>query len=214
MTAPWPQTIGGGNHVKHAELCSDYCVFSAQPFDNEEFRAAFPTEEQRFRVGTCPSLLLAMQRNDGILAPPRPRCYRRLSTRYGRDRGIIANQGKDHGAVRTASRVAGMGTEAEIGQDRRHARPIRAYDAQRSAVLRLRAADPHGRSALGRSWRPAPLALRMRRAGGPHMVMGLPPGHVPSSRRGDGLTAAFRSSVLTGTAAPPDPARASSRPRR
>lgn len=171
---------------------------------------------QRFRVGTCPSLLLAMQQDGGILPPPGPRCYRRLFMRPGRDRGIIANQGKDHGAVRTASRLAGMGTEAEIGQDRRRAppwRPFRAGGAQRSAVLRLRAADPHGRSALGRSWRPAPLALRLRRAGGPYMVMGLAAVRPPSSRRGDGLTAAFPSLPLIGAAAA-DPARASSRPRR
>ena len=116
---------------------------------------------------------------------------------------IRTNWGKHHGAVRPPSCLAWLGTEAEIGQDRRSARPRWPCQPQWAHVLCLRPADPRRRPALGRTWSSEPLALCLCRAGRPYMVMGGPPGRATASGRGDGLTApAF------------DPACASSRPRR
>lgn len=116
---------------------------------------------------------------------------------------IRTNWGNHHGAVRPPSCLAWLGTEAEIGQDRRNARPRWPCRPQRASVLCLRPADPCRRPALGRAWPSEPLALCLCRAGWPYMVMGGPPGRAAASGRGDGLTA------------PPfAPACASSRPRR
>lgn len=116
---------------------------------------------------------------------------------------IRTNWGKHHGAVRPPSCLAWLGTEAEIGQDRRSARPRWPCRPQRASVLRLRPAGPCRRPALGRTWPSEPLALCLCRAGRPYMVMGGPPGRAAASGRGDGLTAP-----------PLAPACASSRPRR
>lgn len=96
---------------------------------------------------------------------------------------IWANRGNHHGAVWTASRLIGLGTEAEVDQDRRLARAWWPCRPQRAAVLLLWPADPCRRPPLGRTWRPESLALCLRRARRPYMVMGGPSGRTAASGR-------------------------------